>query len=194
MQHHCHRVARVPGAAQLGPGPAQPDLSRGIQFLRDTGLPPDDLQGNIPCHLRRQRRVIGRVVEDREIQTRVEVEVSNVDESISVLGIPGFAVRNAATEMRGRSGETLLIAGLIDGQQSEAVSQLPGLGDLPILGTLFKSRRFQRDETELVVLITPYIEGETDTPTASKASLTKPSNPRPSDNSDSRLPLEGFPP
>ncbi|AGM40825.1 type II and III secretion system protein [Spiribacter salinus M19-40] len=134
------------------------------------------------------------VTADREIQTRVEVEVSNVDESISVLGIPGFAVRNAATEMRGRSGETLLIAGLIDGQQSEAVSQLPGLGDLPILGTLFKSRRFQRDETELVVLITPYIEGETDTPTASKASLTKPSNPRPSDNSDSRLPLEGFPP
>jgi len=133
------------------------------------------------------------VTADREIQTRVEVEVSNVDDSISVLGIPGFAVRNAATEMRGRSGETLLIAGLIDGQQSEAVSQLPGLGDLPILGNLFKSRRFQRDETELVVLITPFIEGDTDFLTAKEATPPK-TDRRPPNHPESKLPLEGFPP
>lgn len=89
------------------------------------------------------------------IRTHIEVEVSDVDESVSVLGVPGFSVRNATTEMNAKSGETLLIAGLIDEQQSEAVSRIPGLGDLPIIGELFKSRRFQQDQTELVVLITP---------------------------------------
>lgn len=89
------------------------------------------------------------------IRTQIEVEVSDVDESVSVLGVPGFSVRNASTEMNAESGETLLIAGLIDEQQSEAVSQIPGLGDLPVIGELFKSRRFQQDQTELVVLITP---------------------------------------
>ena len=92
---------------------------------------------------------------DRLIRTAVEVEVSDVDESVSVLGVPGFSVRNAVTEMTGRSGETLLIAGLVDEQQSRSVNQVPGLGDLPVIGELFKSRRFQNQQTELVVLITP---------------------------------------
>ena len=93
--------------------------------------------------------------EDNLIRTNIEVEVSDIDESVSVMGVPGFSVRNATTEMNAKSGETLLIAGLIDEQQSKAVSQIPGLGDLPIIGELFKSRRFQQDQTELVVLITP---------------------------------------
>ncbi len=95
------------------------------------------------------------------IRTQIEVEVSDVDESVSVLGVPGFSVRNATTEMNAKSGETLLIAGLIDEQQSEAVSRIPGLGDLPIIGELFKSRRFQEDQTELVVLITPTAKDST---------------------------------
>ena len=97
------------------------------------------------------------ITADERIRTRVDVEVSDIDESVSVLGIPGFSVRNASTEMSAQSGQTLLIAGLIDGEESEAVSSVPGLGDLPVLGELFRSRRFQRDETELVVLITPYL-------------------------------------
>lgn len=100
-------------------------------------------------------KVAPRVGDDAHIRTSVEVEVSDVDESVTVLGVPGFSVRNAVTEMNARSGETLLIAGLIDDQQSQAVSRVPGLGDLPIIGELFKSRRFQNEQTELVVLITP---------------------------------------
>lgn len=136
------------------------------------------------------------VTEGDEIQTKVEVEVSDVDESISVLGIPGFSVRNATTEMRAHSGETLLIAGLMDGQQSEAVSQLPGLGHLPVLGELFKSRRFQRDETELIVLITPYLESDAPVQaTAWPDDAAEEGLERPVQTTlDDRLPLEGFPP
>ena len=100
-------------------------------------------------------KVAPTVGEGQRIRTSVEVEVSDVDPSVTVLGVPGFSVRNAVTEMNARSGETLLIAGLIDDQQSRAVNQVPGLGDLPIIGELFKSRRFQNEQTELVVLITP---------------------------------------
>lgn len=116
-------------------------------------------------------KVAPQVTNSGLIRTRVEVEVSDIDESVSVLGVPGFSVRNAQTEMNGPSGQTLLIAGLIDEKQSQAVSQLPGLGNLPIIGRLFQSRRFQNDETELVVLITPRI---TRAQTATRESAAQP--------------------
>lgn len=112
-------------------------------------------------------KVAPQVADSGLIRTQIEVEVSDIDESVSVMGVPGFSVRNAITEMNGPSGKTLLIAGLIDEKQSEAVSQFPGLGELPIIGKLFSSRRFQNEETELVVLITPQI-----TPAASINQLT----------------------
>lgn len=121
------------------------------------------------------------VGDDARIRTRVEVEVSDVDESVTVLGVPGFSVRNAVTEMSGASGQTLLIAGLIDEQQSRAVSELPGLGQLPVIGRLFRSERFQRQETELVVLITPTLQDTT--------TEAAPSEPTDLSNSG-RLPLE----
>ncbi|AUB78227.1 hypothetical protein BBH56_03310 [Spiribacter roseus] len=100
------------------------------------------------------------VGDDAHIRTRIEVEVSDVDESVTVLGVPGFSVRNAITEMSGPSGRTLLIAGLIDEQQSRAVSRVPGLGKLPVIGGLFRSERFQNEQTELVVLITPTLQDD----------------------------------
>ena len=108
-------------------------------------------------------KVAPEVGDDARIRTRIEVEVSDVDESVTVLGVPGFSVRNAVTEMSGVSGQTLLIAGLIDEQQSRAVSELPGLGQLPVIGRLFRSERFQNQQTELVVLITPTLQ---ETPSA----------------------------
>lgn len=100
-------------------------------------------------------KVAPEITSNNLIRTQVEIEVSDVDESVSVLGVPGFSVRNAMTEMNAQSGETLLIAGLIDEQQSSVIRQIPGLGDLPVIGELFRSRRFQDEQTELVVLITP---------------------------------------
>lgn len=91
------------------------------------------------------------------IRTKVGVEVSSVDKANTVLGIPGFATRKTHTEMNVQSGEPMVVAGLFSADDAKTVSKVPGLGSLPILGELFKSRQFRRGETELVVLVTPQI-------------------------------------
>ncbi|WP_417764753.1 type II and III secretion system protein family protein [Shewanella chilikensis] len=97
------------------------------------------------------------VDESGYIQTEVAIEVSAVDESVSVLGIPGFASRKASTEMHAESGQTIVLAGLFSQEGSKSVDKVPGLGDLPIVGELFKSRAFRNNESELIVLVTPRI-------------------------------------
>jgi len=91
------------------------------------------------------------------IRTRVNVEVSSVDKGFQVLGIPGFATRKTNTEMNVQAGETMVVAGLLTAEDAKTVVKVPGLGNLPILGELFKSRQFRRGQSELVVLVTPYI-------------------------------------
>ena len=94
---------------------------------------------------------------NRFIRTDVNVEVSSVDPGIQVLGIPGFATRKTNTQMNVAEGQTMVIAGLVSSEDAKNVEKLPLLGDAPILGELFKSRQFRKQETELVVLITPTI-------------------------------------
>ena len=91
------------------------------------------------------------------ISTSVDVEVSSVDESLSVLGIPGFSTRKTTTEMNVQSGQTMVISGLVSSDASKTVGRLPGLGNLPVIGELFKSRQFSNEETELVVFVTPHL-------------------------------------
>lgn len=91
------------------------------------------------------------------IRTKVNVEVSSVDKGIEVLGIPGFATRKTNTEMNVQSGEAMVISGLFSSEDAKTVVKVPGLGNIPVLGELFKSRQFRRGETELVVLVTPQI-------------------------------------
>jgi pilus assembly protein CpaC len=91
------------------------------------------------------------------IRTKVGVEVSSVDKANSVLGIPGFATRKTNTEMNVQSGEPMIIAGLLSADDAKTVAKVPGLGSIPVLGELFKSRQFRRGETELVVLVIPQI-------------------------------------
>lgn len=94
---------------------------------------------------------------DGYIVTKVNVEVSTIDPSISVLGIPGFATRKTQTEMNVRDGETMVLAGLISSERSKDVDKVPGVGSVPIIGELFKSRRFRNRESELVVFVTPHL-------------------------------------
>jgi pilus assembly protein CpaC len=89
------------------------------------------------------------------ISTSVEVEVSAVDQSVQVLGIPGFTTRRAETEMNVQAGETMVIAGLVSHDDAKSIDKVPGLGQIPIIGELFKSREFVAKETELIVLVTP---------------------------------------
>lgn len=91
------------------------------------------------------------------IRTKVNVEVSSVDKGIQVLGIPGFATRKTNTEMNVQAGETMIVGGLFSSEDAKAVVKVPGLGQIPILGELFKSRQFRRGQSELVVLVTPLI-------------------------------------
>jgi pilus assembly protein CpaC len=91
------------------------------------------------------------------IRTKVGVEVSSIDKAITVLGFPGFATRKTNTEMNVQSGRTMVVAGLFSSEDAKTVVKVPGLGEIPILGELFKSREFRRGETELVVLVTPLL-------------------------------------
>jgi pilus assembly protein CpaC len=71
--------------------------------------------------------------------------------------IPGLSVRRAHTTIELRDGESFTIAGLLKQDYSNNIRQMPFIGDLPILGSLFRSTQFQRDETELVIVVTPHL-------------------------------------
>ena len=75
----------------------------------------------------------------------------------STFSIPALTVRRAETSVELGSGESFAIAGLLQDDVTQGVNGLPGLGDIPVLGALFRSNEFQRKETELVILVTPYI-------------------------------------
>ena len=94
---------------------------------------------------------------NRVVRTDLNVEVSAVDPAIQVLGIPGFSTRKTNTQMNVPEGQTMVIAGLVSSEDAKNVEKVPLLGQVPILGELFKSRQFRNQQTELVVLITPKI-------------------------------------
>lgn len=100
------------------------------------------------------------VLNSKKINLKLNSEVSAIDESISTatgggLSVPGLTTRRAGTTVEVGDGQSFAIAGLIQSDMTNAVNQLPGLGDIPVLGALFRSTRFQRNETELVVVVTP---------------------------------------
>jgi pilus assembly protein CpaC len=69
--------------------------------------------------------------------------------------IPSFTVRRAETTLQLHDGQSFMIAGLVKNDVAESVNRIPGLGELPILGALFRSSEFQKDKTELMFVITP---------------------------------------
>lgn len=101
------------------------------------------------------------VLSNGRISLRVRPEVSELstEGSIRVQGIeiPALSVRRAETTVELGSGESFMIAGLMSNRSVSALDRTPGLGDVPILGTLFKSDNFRRGDTELVIVVTPYL-------------------------------------
>jgi pilus assembly protein CpaC len=93
------------------------------------------------------------------IHLKVQPEVSSLDfaNALTIQGflIPAISTRRAETEVDLREGESFAIAGLIDNRVSQVVNKIPGVGDMPILGHLFRSRSTQKSNSELLVLITP---------------------------------------
>jgi pilus assembly protein CpaC len=101
------------------------------------------------------------VLTEGRISLRVMTEVSEVsnDNSINVTGVqvPSIKTRRAETTLEIPSGGSMAMAGLIQDQTKQAINGLPGLSQLPVLGSLFRSRDFQDNKTELMVIVTPYV-------------------------------------
>jgi pilus assembly protein CpaC len=101
------------------------------------------------------------VMSEGRISLKVSTEVSELSNQgaviLSNISIPALKVRRAETTVELPSGGSLVMAGLLSDQSKQALSGYPGLKNLPVLGTLFRSRDFLKNETELVVLVTPYV-------------------------------------
>ena len=95
------------------------------------------------------------------ISIKVRPEVSELSDNgainINGLKIPALTVRRAETTVELGSGQSFAIAGLLQNGTQTNVDKVPGLGDVPVLGTLFRSSKFKRNETELVIVVTPYM-------------------------------------
>ena len=91
------------------------------------------------------------------IDLRVFPEVSEIDQSVAVNGVPGLKVRRTVNRVEMKDGESLVIGGLLDRRILKDLTKFPILGDIPILGALFRSTRFRNQESELVFVITPRI-------------------------------------
>ncbi|MGC2658445.1 MAG: pilus assembly protein N-terminal domain-containing protein [Bryobacteraceae bacterium] len=95
------------------------------------------------------------------IQLEVEPEVSSLDPAngltVDGFNVPGLDMRRVQTGVELASGQSLVIAGLLDNSVTESLSRIPGLGSIPFLGKLFQSRAIQKNHSELLVIVTPEI-------------------------------------
>lgn len=117
------------------------------------------------------------VLSNGRISLRVRPEVSELTSEGAIrfqgFDVPALTVRRAETTVELGSGESFMIAGLLNNRSISSIDKIPALGDIPLLGSLFKSDSFRRGETELVIVVTPY--------------LVKPVNAN-----DIRLPTDGY--
>lgn len=101
------------------------------------------------------------VLTDGRISMRVRPEVSQLSDAGSVtlngFKVPALTTRRAETTVELGSGQSFMLAGLLQNSNNNSIEKAPFLGDLPVLGNLFRSTKFQRDETELVIIVTPYL-------------------------------------
>jgi len=106
------------------------------------------------------------VQENGLIRLQVAPEVSQLDPRnslrISGFDVPSLTVRRASTTVELRGGESFAIAGLFQQDYVNAIRQIPGAGDIPVLGALFRSSRWKRQETELVIIVTPRLAEPSD--------------------------------
>jgi len=95
--------------------------------------------------------------EQGNIISSVRAEMSTLDFSTIVNGVPGLLTRETQSVINLKSGDTMVISGLVQISDSKAVEKVPLLGDIPILGELFTSKNFNESKTELIILVTPKI-------------------------------------
>lgn len=91
------------------------------------------------------------------VSSHVSAEVSDIDTAHSSAGMPAFTQHKTETDVTLRENETLVISGLLKNTGNKTLDQIPFLGDIPVLGELFRNRQFRNEQTELVVMVTPRI-------------------------------------
>jgi pilus assembly protein CpaC len=91
------------------------------------------------------------------IRAEIMTEVSSIDRSLSTPVGPALLMRSTKTEFNVRDGETIVLSGLLQRESSTDIDKVPVLGDIPVLGALFRSKRFLNKETELVIFVTPRV-------------------------------------
>jgi pilus assembly protein CpaC len=101
------------------------------------------------------------LTDDDTIILQIRADVTNIDPTTAVdLGgaiIPGETVRSVNTTLTIREGDTIVMGGLITNERSQITSRIPVLSNIPIIGALFRSKRFQNNESELAIFMTPRI-------------------------------------
>lgn len=101
------------------------------------------------------------VLSDGRISMRVRPEVSQLTSAGAVVingfQVPALSTRRVETTVELGSGQSFMIGGLLQNSQNNSIDRAPGLGNLPILGTMFRSNGFRKNETELVIVVTPYL-------------------------------------
>jgi pilus assembly protein CpaC len=112
------------------------------------------------------------VLSPTRLNLRIRPEVSQLSSTGAVsvplaggtLTIPALTVRRAETTVELGSGQSFAIAGLLQRNTTDVTNALPGIGEVPVIGALFKSNNFQRGESELVIIVTPYLVKPVDSP------------------------------
>jgi pilus assembly protein CpaC len=104
---------------------------------------------------------VATVLDGNRINLVVKPEVSELTSQGAVnlngTNVPALTIRRVQTTVDMASGQSFAIAGLLQNDTTQSISRFPGLGNLPVLGALFRSDSFERDETELVIIVTPYL-------------------------------------
>ena len=118
------------------------------------------------------------VLDDSQISLRIRPEVSDIDTSVTVNGQPAFISRKADTTVTLRDGQSFAIAGLLQVDNERNLKQVPWIGQIPVIGSLFRSSAFKKQETDLVILVTPRLvkPGVPNTPLASPLDDSRSSN------------------
>lgn len=102
-------------------------------------------------------KITPHIEEDGAVRSFLDIEVSTIDNSVSTPAGPALKSRRASTEFNIQSGQTLVLAGFISREITTQQDAVPGLSELPIIGALFRSRRFIKNETELAFFVTPIL-------------------------------------
>lgn len=97
------------------------------------------------------------VLDDGQISLHLATEVSERDDTVALANFPGLKVKRTETIVDLPSGGSLMLAGLIQNDQTNTIDGVPGLKDIPILGSLFRSEKFRNNETELIITVTAYL-------------------------------------